>query len=285
MRDLRHRRQGRSIARRQAADRDHDLGHATPRPRRRGLLFAGTSAWATAASASSTWPAAPADRQRGRLGRGRLQRRDLQLPGAARASSKRRGHRFRDRQRHRGDRPRLRGVGRGCVEPAAAACSPSRSGTRRDGRCSWRATGWARSRSTTTTPSGGSSSPRELKALLARSGALPRDSTRRRSTTTSPTATSPPTAASSAACSKLPPGHCAALARRAARGRRYWAAAARRARHGERSESAERARRESARAVRLAPGRATCPLGVFLSGGIDSSTVVAPDAARSRRGR
>ena len=50
----------------------------------------------------------PADRQRGRLGPGRLQRRDLQLPRAARGA---RGTRppLRDERGHRGDRPPLRG--------------------------------------------------------------------------------------------------------------------------------------------------------------------------------
>ena len=51
----------------------------------------------------------PADLQRGRLGRGRPQRRDLQLPRAARATCSARGHRFATAGRHRGDRPPLRG--------------------------------------------------------------------------------------------------------------------------------------------------------------------------------
>ena len=51
------------------------------------------------------------------------------------------GHRFRTQQRHRGDRPRLRGVGRATRSRASTASSRSRCGTRATPRWCWRATG------------------------------------------------------------------------------------------------------------------------------------------------
>ena len=61
-------------------------------------------------------PAADANEDRPLLDR--LQRRDLQLPRAARASCIARGHRFRTTQRHRSHRPPLRGVRRRAVVDA-----------------------------------------------------------------------------------------------------------------------------------------------------------------------
>ena len=78
----------------------------------------------------------PADLQRGPLGRRRPQRRDLQLPRAARRPRAARPP-LRDPGRHRGDRPPLRGGGRRTASARCAACSPSRSGTSGAGSCSW----------------------------------------------------------------------------------------------------------------------------------------------------
>ena len=72
----------------------------------------------------------PADRERGRHGRRRPERRDLQLPRAARASSSAQGHRFRTQRRHGGARPPLRAARRAASRSGCAACSRSRSGTR-----------------------------------------------------------------------------------------------------------------------------------------------------------
>ena len=65
---------------------------------------------------------------------GRLQRRDLQLPRAARPSSARPGARLPHRLRHRGHRPPLRGARARVRRATCAACSPSRCGTRASGR-------------------------------------------------------------------------------------------------------------------------------------------------------
>ena len=76
--------------------------------------------------------------QRRRLGGGRLQRRDLQLPGTrARARGPR--PRLPHPQRHRGDRPCL-GVGARNACSASAACSPSACGTATARPSSWPAT-------------------------------------------------------------------------------------------------------------------------------------------------
>ena len=72
-----------------------------------------------------------ADRERGRHAVGRLQRRDLQLSRAARASWSAKGHRFRDPLRHRGHRcTSTRSCGEALPRAGCAACSRSRSGTR-----------------------------------------------------------------------------------------------------------------------------------------------------------
>ena len=95
------------------------LGHAAPehhRPRR-------------PATSRSTTRTAPS---------GRLQRRDLQLPRAARASSRRPGTAS-TRHRHRGDRPRLRAVGRRGVRAAARDVRVRALGHAARARCSSRA--------------------------------------------------------------------------------------------------------------------------------------------------
>ena len=106
----------------------------------------------------------PADLERGRHVHGRPERRDLQLPRAdARARARRPS--LRDALRHRGARPRLRGMGRSRSRSGCAGCSRSRSGTRRGGGSCSRATASGSSRSTTATTTASSSFASELDAL------------------------------------------------------------------------------------------------------------------------
>ncbi len=55
---------------------------------------------------------------------------------------------LRDAQRHRSDRPRLRAVGRRSLAALQRHVRVRAVGFQRDAGCCWRATGWARSRST-----------------------------------------------------------------------------------------------------------------------------------------
>ena len=71
-----------------------------------------------------------------------------------------------DPQRHRDDPPSVRRGGRRRACGTCAGCSRSRSGTRAIVGCSWRATGWASSRCTTSSTAGGSSSAPRSRALL-----------------------------------------------------------------------------------------------------------------------
>ena len=142
-----------------------------------------------------------------------------------------RGHRFRSRTRHRGDRPRLRGVGRRGASSASTACSPSASGTRGAGGCCWRATAPARSRCSTRSDAGRLRCfASEIKALLAAGraareidppapGRLPGLRLRAAARHHVPRA--------SASCR---PAHrsCVDERRRASRSRRYWRPAVRR---------------------------------------------------------
>ena len=95
-----------------------DAGHDdAPRPRRRGAVgrarARGRARFPTARDRRSLADGEPADDERGRHRPGRLQRRDLQPPRIAQGAP-REGAPLQDRPlRHRGDRPRLRGVGRG----------------------------------------------------------------------------------------------------------------------------------------------------------------------------
>ena len=70
-----------------------------------------------------------------------LQRRDLQLPRAARRTAPRRGHRFRTQQRHRGGAARPTWSGARTSPSGSTACSPSPSGTPAARSCCWSATG------------------------------------------------------------------------------------------------------------------------------------------------
>ena len=162
----------------------------------------------------------PADLQRGPLDRRRPQRRDLQLPRAARRARTPRAH-ARDPGRHRGDRPSLRGARRGLRPPAArhvrlralgrppaaSSCSP--------------ATGSARSRCSTACATGCSASPPRWARCSATRRSRAR-STTRRSTPTWRSATCPRPLTALRGVRKLPPAHTLTLRDGKAELQRYW---------------------------------------------------------------
>ena len=154
-------------------------GHRPPRPRRRrDLVRRGGSDRARPSPAVDRRPVAGRPSADG-LGHGplghRLQRRDLQPRRAARASwpPSRRGaaslaRSLRHRGAARGDR--APGASSRPLERLRSACSRSPSGTAASGRCTWPATGSARSRSTTAGSGGALVFGSELKALRAHPG-------------------------------------------------------------------------------------------------------------------
>ena len=96
----------------------HVRAHRASRPRRgRRAPAGGRCSGHPAPARDRSRPRRPADLQRGPLDRGRAQRRDLQLPRAARGPGSSRAHVSHCR-RHRGDRPPLRAAGRG-LRPGA----------------------------------------------------------------------------------------------------------------------------------------------------------------------
>ncbi len=121
----------------------HERDPAPPRSgRRRAAFRAGPRPRPPAPVDHRPLHRAAAALQRGRQRRRRLQRRDLQLPGAdPRACAAR--ARLPHEERHRGHRARLGAVGRSLRDSASAACSPSRCGTATARRSSSRATGSA----------------------------------------------------------------------------------------------------------------------------------------------
>ena len=134
----------------------------------------------------------PAHGQRGRQRLRGLQRRDLQLHGASLRARASRLH-LPLQRRHRGSRPRLRGVGGSGWSTACAACTPSWSTTRATTGSSARATSLASSRSTTIGPmvamaarQPGTSSLAARSRASSSTRALLRRSTTRRSARTSP---------------------------------------------------------------------------------------------------
>ena len=180
----------------------------------------------------------PADLQRGRLGRGRPQRRDLQLPRAARASCERRA----TASRTQGDTEVIVAPLRGaraprCVDRLHGMFALARLGRARGGGCCWRATASARSRSTTPSATARSSFASELAALLAGRRGPARRRPRARSTPTSPTAGCPTPLTAFRAVRKLPPGSTLVLRGRRATIERYWQLDYSRKRRGRRSRA------------------------------------------------
>ena len=164
----------------------------------------------------------PADLQRGPLGRRRPQRRDLQLPRAARATCSAAATRFATQgdteviaHLYEEEGPRLRAS-------ACTGCSASRCGTRGAGGCCWRATASARSRSTTPSATAALSFASELAALLEDPD-VPRDVDHRALDAFLAYRWVPAPMTAFRAVRKLPPGQHAGLRGRARdRCARYW---------------------------------------------------------------
>ena len=186
-------------------------------------------------------------------GLGGLQRRDLQLPRAARGA---RGARapLLHVQRHRNDRPRLRSSGARTRSAGCAGCSASRSGTGRSARCSSRATAPARSRCTTRSAAGGSTSAARSSRCSppARSS---RRSTSRRSITTWRFSTRRATRRSSKACGSCRRAISCAGATAAPRSSSYWQVGAPRPSRGSEAEADRGAGRGAPGRGRLAHGQ------------------------------
>ena len=203
------------------------------------------------------------------------------------------GRRFRGHSRHRGHRrgePRSGASRRRCQPPdrhvRVRAVGPPRAGALR-----WCATGSARSRSTGPSSSGALLFGSELKALRADPELGAARSTATRSLPFLRYGYVPAPRLDLRGVHKLPPGTIlhARPGRRAGRSTPYWSL-----RDGRRAGLAapalrHRATRPSTRSTRCCATRcrrrmvADVPLGAFLSGGIDSSTVVALMQAQSTR--
>ena len=193
----------------------HVRRHPASRPRRRGSGRAPASALGMRRlSIIDLAERPPADSQRGRHRLDRLQRRDLQLPRAARASSRRAATASTRRPTPRSSSTPTRSGAR-LRRAAARDVRPRDLGHAARARCCWRATASASSRCTTPRSAGGCTSARSSSRSCARPG-VPRDSTSTRSITTSSFLYTPRDRSIFSGVRKLPPGHVPDVARRPA---------------------------------------------------------------------
>ncbi len=221
-----------------------------------------------------------------------LQRRDLQLPRAARASSKRKGRTFRTPVRHRGAAAALRRRrARRWSHDLRGMFAFAHLGRARAARCSSRAIPTASSRSTTPTTAGRSASPRRSRRCspAARSsrdpdpaGAVGLLPVRQRARAVHDLSRDP-----RAAGRALRSGSIAIGAREPQPLLLDRRSLLRDAERRARARSATRAARElrprrAARQSSATTSSPTCRSGAFLSAGIDSGALVGLDARRRR---
>ncbi len=215
----------------------------------------------------------PADLQRGRLDRGRPQRRDLQLPRAATASSSATAIAS----------PATATPRRSSISTRSAAstayvssmgCSPSPSGTSAGGDCCWPATGSARSRCSTRCAKAPSRSPPSCRPSFT-TATIPRDA--------DPVAIDaylaygyvPAPLSAFAAVRKLPPASTLVYEGGGATIESYWRLDYARKHEVSDPRDLHEPLRDLLRAAVRRRLVSDVPLGAFLSGGIDSSAVVA----------